>query len=141
MTDPIFDHDKLDVYRVAIEYVADSFRVAKDLAGLHRHARDQWLRAAQSIPLIHRRRKRQAKHKRSRPILRHCPWVSVGMRCNPGRTGRLARDRSDNDRSVESEVKAHCGNADPIGYACGKRFRIVSVVRHRLRARARAPLR
>ena len=51
MTGPIFDHDKLDVYRVAIEYVADSFRVAKDLAGLHRHARDQWLRAAQSIPL------------------------------------------------------------------------------------------
>jgi four helix bundle protein len=51
MTEPIFDHDKLDVYRLSIDYVASSFAIAKDLNGLHRHARDQWLRAAQSIPL------------------------------------------------------------------------------------------
>ena len=51
MTEPVFDHDRLDVYRLSIDYVAASFRVAKDLNGLHRHARDQWLRAAQSIPL------------------------------------------------------------------------------------------
>ena len=51
MTDTIFDHERLDVYRLAIEYTAESFAVAKDLAGLHRHARDQWLRASQSIPL------------------------------------------------------------------------------------------
>jgi four helix bundle protein len=47
----IFDHDRLDVYRLAVQYTADSFRVAEGLSGLHRHARDQWLRAAQSIPL------------------------------------------------------------------------------------------
>ena len=51
MSDPIFDHDRLDVYRLAIQYSADSFGIAKALSGLHRHARDQWLRAAQSIPL------------------------------------------------------------------------------------------
>ena len=51
MIEPIFDHDRLDVYRLAIEYVADAFDVSKSLGGLHRHARDQWLRAAQSIPL------------------------------------------------------------------------------------------
>ena len=51
MSEPIFDHDRLDVYRLSIEYVASSFAIAKDLAGPHRHARDQWLRAAQSIPL------------------------------------------------------------------------------------------
>jgi len=51
MTTPIFDHDRLDVYRLSIEYVAASFVVAKQLNGHHRHARDQWLRAAQSIPL------------------------------------------------------------------------------------------
>ena len=51
MNDPIFDHDRLDVYRLSIEYVAASFEVSKTLNGLHRHARDQWLRAAQSIPL------------------------------------------------------------------------------------------
>ena len=46
----LFDHDRLDVYRLSIEYVASSFAVAKALSGLHRPARDQWLRAAQSIP-------------------------------------------------------------------------------------------
>ncbi|TVP93877.1 MAG: four helix bundle protein [Planctomycetaceae bacterium] len=51
MTDIIFDHDRLDVYHLAIEYTADSFSFAKDLTGVDRHARDQWLRAAQSIPL------------------------------------------------------------------------------------------
>jgi four helix bundle protein len=47
----IFDHDKLDVYRLSIEYVAESFREASKLGGLYRHAREQWLRAAQSVPL------------------------------------------------------------------------------------------
>ena len=51
MSETIFDHDRLDVYRLAVEYTAESFRVAQGLSGLHRHARDQWLRAAQSIPL------------------------------------------------------------------------------------------
>ena len=46
-----FDHERLDVYRLAIEYVASSYRIAKSLDGAERHARDQWLRAAQSIPL------------------------------------------------------------------------------------------
>ncbi len=41
MTDPFFDHDKLDVDHLAVEYVAESFVMAKRLSGLHRHARDQ----------------------------------------------------------------------------------------------------
>jgi four helix bundle protein len=51
MTEPFFDHERLDVYRLAIEYVASSYRIAESLNGAERHARDQWLRAAQSIPL------------------------------------------------------------------------------------------
>jgi four helix bundle protein len=51
MTEPIFDHERLDVYRLSIDYVAFSYDLAKTLAGTNRHARDQWLRAAQSIPL------------------------------------------------------------------------------------------
>jgi four helix bundle protein len=51
MTEPIFDHERLDVYRLAIQYVTSSYRIAKSLNGVERHARDQWLRAAQSIPL------------------------------------------------------------------------------------------
>ena len=31
MTDSIFDHDRLDVYRLTIEYAAESFALAKDV--------------------------------------------------------------------------------------------------------------
>ena len=51
MSQPTFDHERLDVYRLAIAYVAFSYRHARSLDGANRHARDQWLRAAQSIPL------------------------------------------------------------------------------------------
>ena len=51
MTESIFDHERLDVYRLAIKYVSSTYRIAKSLNGPQRHARDQWLRAAQSIPL------------------------------------------------------------------------------------------
>ncbi len=50
MNEPVFDHERLDVYRLSIEYVASSYRIAKTLSGMNRPARDQWLRAAQSIP-------------------------------------------------------------------------------------------
>lgn len=51
MSEPIFDHEKLDVYRLSIGYVAAAYGIAKSLTGANRHIRDQWLRAAQSIPL------------------------------------------------------------------------------------------
>lgn len=51
MADHVFDHEKLDVYRLALDYMAATFESAQALSGLHRHSRDQWLRAAQSIPL------------------------------------------------------------------------------------------
>ena len=44
-------HEKLDVYRLSIDYVAWVYKKAADLNGVHRPARDQWLRASQSIPL------------------------------------------------------------------------------------------
>ena len=51
MTAQSFDHERLDVYRLSIDYVSRSFEASQSLEGLHRHARDQGLRAAQSIPL------------------------------------------------------------------------------------------
>ena len=51
MTDPIFDHEKLDVYRLSVHYIAFSYKIAKTLQGSDRHIRDQWLRASQSIAL------------------------------------------------------------------------------------------
>jgi len=44
-------HEKLDVYRLALTYVAWVYEKAKNLNGVHRSARDQWLRASQPIPL------------------------------------------------------------------------------------------
>jgi len=41
----------LDVYRLSIRYVAWVYKKAEGLGGSNRHARDQWLRASQSIPL------------------------------------------------------------------------------------------
>lgn len=46
-----FGHEKLDCYRLSIDYVAWVFKNASSLVGIHRPARDQWLRASQSIPL------------------------------------------------------------------------------------------
>jgi hypothetical protein len=40
MTEHFFDHDRLDVYRLSIEYVANAFDTSRSLEGLHRHARD-----------------------------------------------------------------------------------------------------
>lgn len=47
----IFGHEKLDVYQAGLEYVAYVYRLAPRLKGYNRHARDQILRASQSIPL------------------------------------------------------------------------------------------
>ncbi len=44
-------HEQLDVYRLSIGYVAWVYEKVDSLKGVHRSARDQWLRASQSIPL------------------------------------------------------------------------------------------
>ena len=46
MNQPIFDHERLDVYRLAIDYVAFSYRVAKTLGGMNRPARGSALECA-----------------------------------------------------------------------------------------------
>ena len=46
-----FGHEKLDVYKAAIDYTRRAFSISKKASGIHRHARDQLLRASQSIPL------------------------------------------------------------------------------------------
>ena len=44
-------HEKLDVYQLSIGYVAWVYEKSTDLGRNLRYARDQWLRACQSIPL------------------------------------------------------------------------------------------
>jgi len=36
MTEYLFDHDRFDVYRLLIEYVANAFETSRSLKGLHR---------------------------------------------------------------------------------------------------------
>ncbi len=69
MNEPIFDHERLDVYRLSIEYVAFSYRIAKSITGMNRPARDQWLRAAQSIPLSIAEGNGQTKFEGQEPLL------------------------------------------------------------------------
>jgi four helix bundle protein len=47
----VFDHERLDVYRISMDFVAWSYRLCQELKGSQRNARDQLLRASQSIPL------------------------------------------------------------------------------------------
>nr|WP_320193442.1 four helix bundle protein [uncultured Desulfobacter sp.] len=46
-----FLHEKLDVYRLSITYISWVYQKAECLTGINRPARDQWIRASQSIPL------------------------------------------------------------------------------------------
>ena len=45
------DHEKLDVYRISLDFAAWAYALCRDLQGTDRHARDQLLRASQSIAL------------------------------------------------------------------------------------------
>ncbi len=47
----MFHHEKLDVYRLSISFTGYAYRLCRGLTGADRHARDQLLRASQSIPL------------------------------------------------------------------------------------------
>ena len=46
-----FGHEQLDVYRLSIDYVGWVYRLCQSLKGQHGNAKDQILRASQSIPL------------------------------------------------------------------------------------------
>lgn len=45
------DHEKLDVYQVSLDFAVWAYAVCKRLKEIDRHARDQLLRASQSITL------------------------------------------------------------------------------------------
>ena len=45
-----FGHEHLHVYQVSLKYVRWAYQLAKRLKGADRHAKDQLLRASQSIP-------------------------------------------------------------------------------------------
>lgn len=72
----MFDHEKLDVYRVAIKFVTWSYQLCKRLKGADRHARDQLLRASHSIPL----NIAEGNGKLPSPDPADCAWFRAGVR-------------------------------------------------------------
>jgi four helix bundle protein len=48
---PLLDHEKLDVYRIAIEFLALALRILEGIPVARRELRGQLERAAMSIPL------------------------------------------------------------------------------------------
>ena len=47
----MFSHEKLDVYRLSLDYAEAAFAAASDLSGALRSTGDQLVRSSQSIPL------------------------------------------------------------------------------------------
>jgi four helix bundle protein len=47
----MFVHERLDVYKISLQYVKWVYDIEDRLTGKHRHAKDQLLRASQSITL------------------------------------------------------------------------------------------
>ena len=45
------DHESLDVYQVSLSFASWAYGICKNLNGINRHARDQLIRASQSIVL------------------------------------------------------------------------------------------
>ena len=45
------DHEKLDVYRLSLDFASWAYDQCRNLKGSDRHARDQIIRASQSITL------------------------------------------------------------------------------------------
>jgi four helix bundle protein len=47
----LFGHERLDVYKLSLQYVAYAYQLSAHLHGKHRFAKEQLLRASQSIVL------------------------------------------------------------------------------------------
>ena len=58
MNEPIFDHEKLDVYRLSIDYVAYSYPIAKDCGDARKTGREKRIGFRESIDLFGRIRAR-----------------------------------------------------------------------------------
>jgi four helix bundle protein len=47
----VFDHEKLDVYKLSLDFAEWAYIIVKDLKGADRFAKEQLIRASQSITL------------------------------------------------------------------------------------------
>ena len=95
-------HERMDVYRLAIAYVAWVYEKSATLEGVHRAARDQWLRASQSIPLniaegngktADADRRRYFEIARGSALRKRIPGAGIGRSLHCGRGGSRSRSR------------------------------------------------
>ena len=93
VTDYLFDHDRLDVCCLSIEYVSNAFDTSQSLEWFHRHSRDQWLRAAQSGPLSIAEGNGKQSLKEKNRFFKICLWLSFGVCCNSRYTHFVQGDR------------------------------------------------
>jgi hypothetical protein len=108
-------HEKLDVYRLSIGYVAWVYEKADGLTGNHRSARDQWLRASQSIPL-----NTEPSRRKSIPI--PVP-ISISKRRSPNKAREATEYRrftadvgpDDSEQSIQGIIKRPMANATILG--------------------------
>lgn len=108
-------HEKLDGYRLAISYVAWVYEKADSLTGNHRSARDQWLRASQSIPLNIAEGNGKAAAADRRRYFEIARGSALECAANTGRSGR----RKDVGRVGKSGAQGGVGSnghdAEPVG--------------------------
>ena len=105
------DHEKLDVYRVSLDFAAWAYELCRALKGADRHARDQLLRASQSITLN---------------IAEGCGKIPSADR------GRFFQIASGSARECGAivDILIRCGVVEPDGATSGKQLlvRIVSML-------------
>ena len=102
MTESIFDHERLEVHRPAIEYVATSYRIATSLNGPERQACDSWWWAVQSIPLniAEGNGKQRLKDKNRLAEIAHGPT----LKCAAIHDALLSFDAIDSERHVAGKT-------------------------------------
>jgi len=89
-----FGHERLEVYRAAVEYVGWAYRLCEGLKG-HRNAKEQLLRASQAIPLNIAEGNGKATDGDRRRYFEIARGIGSGVRGNSGRVGSLRCNVSD----------------------------------------------
>jgi len=106
-------HEKLDVYRLAIGYVAWVFEHSEKLNGARRHARDPWLRASQSIPLNiaeeNESRERKVELDRMAAMLSRSGKRGCSVQEEPGACGIDFDSDPDSEKSIPPGAAPNAG--------------------------------
>ena len=108
----VFGHEQLHVYRLAIDYVAWAYLLAKELSGVDRHARDQLLPAAQSIPLNIAEGNGKGTNADRRRFFEIARGSALELCRDPGLSRSLPSAQSRAEPPGQDDALAHCVDVD-----------------------------